>query len=300
MQSSEGKSINCLARSSPLMSDNVVLVTGCSSGIGHASARSFHEAGWTVYATAPTTESLTDLSNLGCRTASLNVTETTEVENVIDRIEREQGHLDCLVNNAGFGQLGAVEDIPPDAMREQFDVNVFGPHRLIHAGLPLMRKSETGTIINISSIYGRFTMPGQGAYCSSKFALEGLSHTLRTELSGSKTNVVLIEPGPVETNFGKTALDSKDNLHATGGQEWFYRLYRTRRVIDKAPGYVQPERVAEVICNAAMDEDPKPRYVVGPYKPLVPIAELFPSWIRDKGFALARRALDGFDSISSQ
>ena len=271
------------------MATGTVLITGCSSGIGRTTARAFHANGWDVYATAPETADLTALADEGIEIASLDVTDDRSVETAVDDILEQAGRIDVLVNNAGYGQIGPVEEVPTDQLIEQFQVNTFGPHRVTRAVLPSMRERGDGKIINISSVYGRTTMLGQGAYSGSKFALEALSDTLRGELANTGIDVVLIEPGPVETNFGNVALEQKEDLERTGAYEWFEGMYDDRRAIDRMPGYVQPEDVAEVILRAASTAAPDTRYLVGPAAKPVPFLGLVPDKLRDRALGVLQR-----------
>jgi NAD(P)-dependent dehydrogenase (short-subunit alcohol dehydrogenase family) len=180
------------------MTDETALITGCSSGIGQSTARHFVDDGWTVYATA---REEGDIADLDCRTDELDVTSGADIDRVVDRAIEEEGRLDCLVNNAGYGQYGPLEDVPTDELHRQFDVNVYGPHRLTRAVLPHMRDREEGTIVNVTSVAGRVVTPGGGAYSASKFAVEAMSDALRGEIDRFGVDVVLVEPGPVQTGF---------------------------------------------------------------------------------------------------
>ncbi|WP_306059324.1 SDR family oxidoreductase [Natronococcus wangiae] len=268
------------------MATPTVLVTGCASGIGNETALAFHDRGWTVYATDSDPDALGDLEELGCETAELDVTDPDHASRVVDRIDDEQGRLDCLINNAGYGQPGPVEEVPTEALEDQLRVNFFGVHRLIRAALPLMRRQGRGRIVNVSSVYGRTFFLGQGAYVGSKWALEGLSNVLRAEVSDHGIDVVLIEPGPVETQFGERALEEKENREETGAYPWFDRLYDEerygRRFIDRAVGHVQPETVADRILEIATEPDPDARYVIGPWKYQLWAGKLVPTGVRDR------------------
>lgn len=267
-------------------------MTGCGSGIGRATAREFDDRGWTVYATDPDPDALTDLGG-DCETAELDVTEAGDAERVVADIEERHGRLDCVVNNAGYGQIGPLEELPPDRFREQFEVNVFGQHRVLRAALPVMREQGDGTVINVSSVAGRTALPGQAAYCSSKWAVEGMSDALRLELADHGIDVAVIEPGPVETEFGRRALAEKEHLERSGGYGWFYRAYDgdryDRRLLDRGIGYVQPPRAAGTIVDAAEAEDPDRRYVVGPWKAFVLAGRVVPDAVRDAALGLVRK-----------
>ena len=172
-------------------------------------------------------------------------------------------------------------------------VNTFGPHRVTRAVLPSIRERGDGTTINISSVYGRTAMLGQGAYCGSKFALEALSDTLRGGLVNTGIDVVLVEPGPVETDFGNVALARKNDLERTGACEWFtYNMYDNRKAVDRAPGLVQPEDVAEVVVRAASAAEPDARHLVGPAAKPVPLPNLVPDRLWDRAMGLSSGCSD--------
>jgi NAD(P)-dependent dehydrogenase (short-subunit alcohol dehydrogenase family) len=176
-----------------------VLITGCSTGIGHATAARLAASGWTVYATARRPETLADLT--GCRTLALDVTDEASMQAAV----AEAGDVDALVNNAGYSLSGALETLPLDEVRRQFETNVFGLLRLTQLVLPRMRRAGRGTIVNVSSMGGRLVFPGGGAYHATKFAVEALSDALRMEVKGFGIDVVCVEPGLIRTEFGATA-----------------------------------------------------------------------------------------------
>ncbi|WP_158853408.1 SDR family NAD(P)-dependent oxidoreductase [Halorhabdus sp. CUG00001] len=273
------------------MDDRIALITGCSSGIGRASAERFLEEDWTVYATARDTGDLADLAEAGAETANLDVTNARAVERVVDRIVDEQGRIDCLVNNAGYGQFGPVEDVPTDVFHDQFDVNVYGPHRLTRAVLPHMRDREAGTIINVSSLYGRITTPGMGVYSASKFALEAMSDALRAEVDPHGIDVVLVEPGVVETDFADTAEATRERLEESGAYEAVYEGQDDRRAIEYDGLFgIPPEDVATAIFDAAAMTDPDPRYAIGRGAKLILALRYLPDRWRDAAFRLVRKA----------
>lgn len=273
------------------MTTGTVLISGCSSGIGRETAIAFLEDGWEVYATDPEPDDLAGLAERGCETLELDVTDTASVNEAVDHALDEQGHIDCLINNAGYGQLGPLEDVPVDRLKRQFEVNTFGAHRLTRAVLPSMRKRDSGTIINNSSIYGRVPMIGQSAYCASKYALEGISDTLRAELSEYDIDVVLIEPGPVDTRFGETALREKRGIERSDAYEWFDEMSDDRTFIDRAPGAITPDRVARTMLRAANSSAPLTRYIVGPHAQSVAFEGMVPDLFRDQGFDVFKRFL---------
>jgi len=184
-----------------------ILITGCSTGIGRYSALQLSREGWQVFATARKDEDLKTLQAEGLEAIYLDYTDTTSIracfETVMDKTDRT---LDALFNNGAYGQPGAVEDLPTDVLRKQFETNFFGWHELTNLCIPIMRKQGHGRIVHCSSILGWVTSPWRGAYNASKFALEGLASTMRIELEGTDIFVSLIEPGPIRTDFTKNAL----------------------------------------------------------------------------------------------
>jgi len=268
-----------------------VLITGCSSGIGRASAEAFLEEEWTVYATA---RNPADIQTLGdhedCRIATLDVTDEDDIERVVDRMLDEEGRIDALVNNAGYGQMGPVEDVPTDAVRDQFEVNVYGPHRLIREVLPAMRRREDGAIVNVSSAAGRISFPGGGVYCGSKSALEAMSDALRNEVREYGVTVSLIEPGPVKTGFEDRVESEIDGLDRSGAYESFYDLVEDYDAIGGG-GFaaVEPERVAEDVVDAASSTKPPARYPVGPLATVAEIGRFVPTRIADSLWSFASK-----------
>jgi NAD(P)-dependent dehydrogenase (short-subunit alcohol dehydrogenase family) len=271
------------------MESETALITGCSSGIGRATAEYFHDEGWQVYATSRDPDDVADLAEAGCETAELDVTDASEVERIRDRLREAAGGVDCLVNNAGYAQLGPLEDLPTDALHDQFDANVYGPHRLTRALLPQLREAE-GTVVNVSSVNGRISTPGYGAYAASKFALEAMSDALRVEVDGFGVDVVVVEPGPVETDFQSRALGSLDAVDRRPEYEWLYDAFDDRETLD--PGSfvaVAPDAVARTVHDAASVSDPDPRYPVGRPARLLLLARFLPHRLRDAVYGLLRR-----------
>ncbi len=223
--------------------DETVLITGCSSGIGRETALSFLADGWEVYATARNPADIETLGEKGCHISTLDVTDDDHVERVIDEIIDEHGHLDCLVNNAGYAQPGPVEDVPIEQVHAQFDVNVYGPLRLARAALSHMRERGKGTIINVSSAVGRVAVPGMGIYSGSKFALEG-----DVGLASRRSRGVRRRRRAGRTRSGRhrvlrpSASDEVEGVERSGGYERFYEMYGDRQAIDGGmPGAVHPE-----------------------------------------------------------
>lgn len=194
-----------------------VLITGCSTGIGHATALRLAKAGHTVYATARRVDSLADLREAGAHTLELDVNDEDSMRAAVDHVVNEQGAVGVLVNNAGYSQSGAMESLDMDDLRRQFETNVFGLVRMCQLALPGMRGQHWGRIINISSMGANFTFPGGGAYHASKYAVEAISDALRFEVKGFGVDVVIIQPGLIRTEFAataKTALTTDDGTYA--------------------------------------------------------------------------------------
>ena len=245
-----------------------VLVTGCSSGIGAAIALRMRQADWTVYASARRPEMLESLVEAGARRLALDVTSEGSMRAAVETIEREQGHLDALVNNAAYSQSGPLEDVPIDLVRKQFETNVFGLLRLTQLVLPGMRRAKAGRIVNIGSMGGRLTFPGGGIYHASKHALVALNDALRFEVRGFGIDVILIEPGLIRSGFADVALASLDRIeHRAGPYAQFTREVGriTSESYEKGPlrrltG--TPEDVAHVVHEALTASAPKTRYRV--------------------------------------
>ncbi len=272
------------------MPNKTVLITGCSSGIGRASAEAFLDEEWEVYATARTESDIAELGEAGCHTAELDVTKASDIERVVSRIDEEAGRLDCLVNNAGFAQYGPLEDISTKRVREQFEVNVFGPHRLTREVLPLMRGQGDGTIVNVSSVYGRISTPGAGPYAGSKFALEAMSDALRAEVADLGIDIVVVQPGPVKTEFSGRAEDEMAELPQTREYGWVYEAIEDATLTaNSLPFALEAEEVATVIHDAASLSDPEPRYPVGGFAKLTAYTRFLPDRLRDGIFGVIRK-----------
>jgi short-subunit dehydrogenase len=185
-----------------------VLITGCSSGIGKSTAERLARNGHTVYATARRLDSIRDLEAAGCRLLELDVTDDASMTAAVKVVEDEEGAVGVLVNNAGYSQSGAVESVPMDAVRRQFETNVFGLVRMSQLVLPGMRRQRWGRIVNISSMGGKVVFPGGGFYHGTKFAVEAISDALRFEVKGFGVGVTIIEPGLIKTEFGTAAVSS--------------------------------------------------------------------------------------------
>ena len=272
-----------------------VLITGCSSGIGRETAHAFNDEGWTVYATARNPADIETLGEAGCELATLDVTDQSDVDRVADRILDEEGAIDALVNNAGYGQFGPIEDVSTAKVHRQFDVNVYGPHRLIKAVLPGMRRERDGTIINVSSVAGRVAFPGGGVYSGSKFAIEAMSDALRNEVDEFGIDVVVVQPGPVKTSFAERAgreadPDEAEGVERSGAYEEFYDLFDdTQAIGGDGPGSIEPERVAAAILNAASATQPPARVQPGTVARIGVLARFLPDPILDTGYDILRK-----------
>jgi NAD(P)-dependent dehydrogenase (short-subunit alcohol dehydrogenase family) len=248
------------------MSSKAVLITGCSSGIGHATAELLAREGWTVYATARKPETLSDLERAGCKPLALDVTDEASMAAAVETVENAEGAVGVLINNAGYSQSGAVESVPIDQVRRQFETNVFGLVRMCQLVLPGMRGQHWGRIVNLSSMGGRLTFPGGGFYHATKYAVEAISDALRFEVRGFGVEVIIVEPGLIVTNFGETAAGSVGD--AEGPYSSFNRKVAeaTDRVyrgpLAKFGG--GPEVVAKTIAGALQADRPKTRYPVTP------------------------------------
>jgi NAD(P)-dependent dehydrogenase (short-subunit alcohol dehydrogenase family) len=271
------------------MSNRTVLITGCSSGIGRATADAFLDEEWRVHATARNPADIQQLGEAGCDIGTLDVTDRDDVERAVDRIIEAEGRIDALVNNAGYGQHGPLEDVDEALFRRQFDVNVFGPHRLVREVLPHMRERGQGTIVNVSSLAGRLAAPGMGAYSATKHAVEGYSDALRLEVEPFDVDVSVVQPGPVETSFRDRVDDELSRLDRTDAYADIYQFQEDASLFGRdSPIAVHPAAVAEAIVEAAVSPDPQPRYVVGQVAQLLLWVRYLPDPIRDRVFGLVR------------
>jgi NAD(P)-dependent dehydrogenase (short-subunit alcohol dehydrogenase family) len=246
-----------------------VLVTGCSTGIGRAAALALHATGRPVYATARQVGALRELATAGLITQPLDVTDEASLQAAVARVEADHGAVGVLVNNAGYALQGPVETTPMSDARAQFETNVFGLVRLTQLVLPGMRDQRWGRVVNLSSMGGRFTFPGGGFYHASKHAVESLSDALRYELAPFGVRVVLVEPGPVRTAFGDTAVATIDAVPPADDDYARFRLALALRYAQAYDGRrssmaSSPAQVARVIVRAVSSSRPRARYAVGP------------------------------------
>jgi NAD(P)-dependent dehydrogenase (short-subunit alcohol dehydrogenase family) len=261
------------------MPSKAVLITGCSTGIGRATAERLAAGGWTVYATARRPESIADLEERGCRLLACDVTDEASMAAAVGAVEQAEGAVGVLVNNAGYSQSGAVETVPMDQVRRQFETNVFGLVRMCQLALPGMRRQGWGRIVNVSSMGGKLTFPGGGFYHGSKYAVEAISDALRFEVAGFGVDVVVIEPGLIRTSFAEAAVGALDE--ATGeapgepgepGEPDPYASFNRALAKGTAEAYEGPlsklgggpETVAAAIEKAISAKRPRTRYPVTP------------------------------------
>jgi len=275
-------------------SPSPILITGCSSGIGRATAARLAGAGHTVYATARRPETLADLERAGCRALPLDVTDEGSMATAVKAVEQAHGHVGTLVNNAGYGEYGPIEDVAMDRVRRQFETNVFGLARMCQLVLPGMRAAGAGWIVNVSSMGGRVTFPACGYYHASKYAVEAISDVLRFEAHPFGVHVVLIEPGLIRTSFVDTAAPALNHNDQAGSPYARLNEAISQRMVAKYASKLTaagPEAVAAAIERALTSTRPRARYVITPAaRALVNLRRLLPDRAYD---ALLRTQLRG-------
>jgi len=251
------------------MADTVskaVLITGCSTGIGRATASHLKSRGWNVYATARKHESIAELASQRCKTMALDVCDDASMRAAVETVERAEGAVGVLINNAGYGLEGAFEEVPMTEIRRQFETNVFGLVAMTKLVLPAMRRQRWGRIVNLSSMGGKLTFPGGSYYHATKHAVEALSDALRFEVRGFGIDVIVIEPGPIKTRFGDTAVGSiaapKDSPYAAFNTVLEKQIREAYEGGPMARFAAPPEAVAEVIERAITSTNQKTRYKV--------------------------------------
>jgi NAD(P)-dependent dehydrogenase (short-subunit alcohol dehydrogenase family) len=263
--------------------EQVILITGCSSGIGRATALEAVQRGHRVFASARNRNDLAELER-GDRLAALqlDVTDAASIRAAVEAVRSRAGRLDALVNNAGYGQYGAVEEVTSEEWRAQFDVNLFGAIDMTRAVLPEMRTAGRGTIVMVSSVAGRIAIPFSAPYCAAKHGLEAMSDALRVEVSPFGIRVVLVEPGPIETRFEERARSGvAPLLSRPGPYRDFYTNAERAMESDFRKGILPAEAVARVILDAIEADRPCTRYSIGLIaKVLIPLRRLLPDrWI---------------------
>ena len=270
-----------------------VLITGCSSGIGRATALRLAGPGWKVYASARRPETISELGEAGCQTLALDVTDEQSMRAAVASIEQAEGAVGVLINNAGYSQSGAIETVPMDAVRRQFETNVFGLVRLTQLVLPKMRAQRWGKIVNVGSMGGRLSFPGGGHYHATKHALEAISDALRFELRGFGIDVILLEPGLITTEFGEAATASMADT-TIAGDDPYAKFNTTVGAVTKGAydGPMRllgggPDRVAKVIERALKRRRPPARITITPSaKVTIAMRRLMP----DRAWDAAMRA----------
>ncbi|MEU4197488.1 SDR family oxidoreductase [Kribbella sp. NPDC026611] len=253
--------------------DTPVLITGCSTGIGRATALAFARSGRPTWATARNPAALDELAAVGCRTLAPDVTDEAQRVEAVKQVEAEHGMVGVLVNNAGYAQTGPVEEVSVGQLRAQFETNVFGLIRMAQLVLPGMRAAGGGRIVNLGSAGGLMAFPGVSAYAMTKWALEAMSDALRYETRSFGVRVVLLEPGGVVSNFAATE-EATWPQYADSPYDGFRRNHRDRMARFNragAPGMSSPENVAKVIVRAATTRHPRARYKVGVAPRVLPV-----------------------------
>lgn len=246
------------------MSKKIALVTGASSGIGYMAALGLKKAGFDVYGAARRMDKLQELQTQGVNVIELDVTDDSSMQKCVETIVNKEGRIDVLVNNAGYGSYGAIEDVPMEEARRQIEVNLFGLARMSQLVIPLMRKNQFGRIINISSMGGKIYTSFGGWYHATKYAVEALSDCMRLEVKEFGIDVVLVEPGGIKTNWGIIAADnlkktSDHGPYAARGleaAESMRKMYSGKQLSD-------PEIIADAIVKASTSKRPKTRYLIG-------------------------------------
>ncbi len=265
-----------------------ILITGCSSGIGLHAANTLQDRGYSVFASARNPDDVQRLSESGLTSLHLDLDDPLSIEKALDKVlQLTGGKLYGLFNNGGFGQAGAVEDLPTDALRAQFETLVFGWHDLTRRVIPIMRRQGEGRIVQNSSVLGFAAMPYRGAYNAAKFAIEGLSDTLRLELRGSNIHVSIIQPGPIRTKFRRNGIakfreniDSTDSIYT---ERYAAIIERLSAKTDSSKFTLGPEAVTTKLIHAIESEKPKSRYrVTTPTRAFAIAKRLLPSAALDR------------------
>lgn len=255
-----------------IMEKKVVIITGASSGMGKEAALLLLQDHWKVYACARRTGEMAEIAEKGGVILPLDVTDEASMVSCVNTVLEKEGRIDVLVNNAGYGSCGSIEEIPMDEVRNQYEVNVFGLGRMTQLVLPAMRRQRSGRIVNISSMGGRFTTPYGGWYHSTKYAVESISDALRMEVRPWNIDVVLVEPGMIQTNWGVIAADNIRKFSGNGAYaeeaskaaEYYEKYYR-----HMSDGLTSPAVVGRTIHKACVVPRSKTRYLVGRYAMLL-------------------------------
>jgi NAD(P)-dependent dehydrogenase (short-subunit alcohol dehydrogenase family) len=248
-------------------SSRAVMITGCSTGIGRATAVRLAKAGWRVYATARRLEAIDDLKAFDCETLLCDVCDEASMRSAVAAVEAREGAVGVLINNAGYGSEGPTEEVSMEEVRRQFETNVFGLLRLTQLCAPGMRRQGWGKVVNVGSMGGSLVFPGGGIYHATKYALEALSDALRFELRGFGIDVILIKPGPIKTAFGDTAIAKVDATAGAGSPYEPFRAALKQQIRAAYEGPLgafaaEPDAVARVIEKALHRGRPRARYTV--------------------------------------
>ena len=255
----------------------VAMVTGASAGIGKSIVRQLLTDGWIVYGCARRVEGMSDIASEGARTLFLDVTDADSMPAAVEAVLAAEGRIDALVNNAGYGSYGALEDVPISEAKRQFEVNVFGAIRLVQLVLPTMRAAGSGTIVNISSMGGRIWMPIGGWYHATKHSLEVLSDALRVETRPFGIRVVVVQPGAIRSEWSGI---SAKNLRASSVATVYGALVEPMaRILEEYSIASEPEVVAQAVSRAVNSRSPRRRYATPrDAKVLIFLRWLFPDW----------------------
>lgn len=251
-----------------MMKRKVVLITGASSGLGLETAYKLLEKGHIVYGGARRVERMTEIKARGGHILPLDVTNEESMVSCVNTVLEKEGRIDILINNAGYGSCGTIEDVPIKEVKSQYEVNVFGLGRMTQLVLPGMRKRRSGRIVNISSMGGRFTTPFCGWYHSTKYAVEAISDALRMEVRPYGIDVAVVEPGMIKTDWGIIAARHIRRYSGKGAYaenaDHAARFYE-QRYGNGNVSLTDPRRMANVIVKAATEENPRVRYLSGKY-----------------------------------
>jgi NAD(P)-dependent dehydrogenase (short-subunit alcohol dehydrogenase family) len=256
-----------------IVTSKAVLITGCSSGIGRETAKLLASNGWNVYATARRLDAIADLEAHGCKRLALDVTDDDSARTAVETVEEAEGAVGVMINNAGINELGAIETVPIDRVRQIFETNLFGMIRMCQLVLPGMRRQHWGKIVNVGSMNGRLTWPGMGNYCATKHAMEAISDALRFEVRPFGVHVSLIEPGFVKTAFGNTAAARRSQDEGGAYAGYNDKVAETATTWQHGPMAklaCGPEDVAETIQKAlGAGARPRARYRVAASAPIM-------------------------------
>ena len=241
--------------------NKVALITGASSGMGKDFSLRLLDEGYIVYGVARRIERMSDIEGAGGHTIKLDITDDSSIVATVDQIIKEQGRIDVLINNAGYGSYGAIEDVPIEEAKRQFEVNIFGLARLTQLVLPHMRKNNFGKIINISSIGGKIYSPLGAWYHATKHALEGLSDCLRFETKQFGIDVIIIEPGGVESEWGGIALNAA--MERSGSTAYSETAKGFKKISETFKKHASPKVISDLVMKALRAKKPKTRYSAG-------------------------------------